>query len=284
LSPASFFRPDKWPRTPQQFFQAAAAIPLTPAEWLDAAQDMRRSPSRMFLDMVENVARSVAGRELEIRSGDSDVTLVLDDVQFNHEPPVVPWIPGTELEVVDEIDIDVHGVRWEAGQIDRLRIRVRNVRLEPGVVATVYARPVELVGEVGQSTLDAWLVSTGPGADVEITLDGEGTATAVPTQWKRWGVRAQVAPVLEGDQVHIDVLRIWVGPFSFRRLRWVPERHTIELPHFDRELTIIGLTVSPGLLQVRGHIPEWREKVHIDQVIRAAGVVGNHVIFDRDPA
>ena len=282
MSPASFFRPDKWPRTPAQFFEAAASIPLTPGEWLDAAEEVRRSPSRMFLDMVQSVARSLAGRELEIRTGDSDVTLVLDDVTYDHDPPVVPWIPGNELEVVDEIDIRASTIRWEAGQIDTLRIGVRNVTLDPGVVATVYARPVELEGEIGQATFDEWLRSSG--AAFDIVLDGEGTATAHPHDWRRWGVRAQVAPVLEGDRIHVDVLRIWIGPFSFRRLRWVPERHTIDLPTFDRGLAVIGLSVSPGVLRVRGHIPEWRERVHIDQVVRAAGVVGNHVIFDRDPA
>jgi len=281
VSPASFFRPDKWPRTPAQFFEAAASIPLTPGEWLDAAEEVRRSPSRMFLDMVQSVARSLAGRELEIRTGDSDVTLVLDDVTYDHDPPVVPWILGTELEVVDAIDITTSAVRWEAGQIDRLRIGVRNVTLDPGVVATVYARPVELEGEIGQTTFDEWLRSAGVAFD--IVLDGEGTATAHPHDWRRWGVRAQVAPVLEGDQIHVDVLRIWIGPFSFRQLRWVPERHTIDLPTFDRGLTVIGLSLSPGAVRVRGHIPEWREELHVDQILRAAGAVGNHVIFDRDP-
>ncbi len=76
----------------------------------------------------------------------------------------------------------------------------------------------------------------------------------------------------------------WVlskGAFAKPR---TPERHTIDLPTFDRGLTVIGLSISPGVVRVRGHIPEWREKVHVDQVLRAAGVVGNHVIFDRDPA
>lgn len=282
MSPASFFRPDKWPRTPAQFLEAAASIPLTPGEWWEAAEEVRRSPSRMFLDLVHSVALSLRGREVEIRTGESDVTFVLDEVTYDHDPPLVPWIPGNPMEVVDEIDITTSTVRWSAGQIDKLRVIVRNVTLDPGVVATVYARPVELEGEIGQATFDEWLRS----ADVpfDIVLDGEGTATAHPHDWRRWGVKAQVAPVLEGDQLHVDVLRIWIGPFSFRRLRWVPERHTIDLPAFDRELHIIGLSVHPGAVRARGHIPVWRERVQFEQVLRAAGAVGNHVIFDRDLA
>ena len=136
MSPASFFRPDKWPRTPAQFLEAAASIPLTPGEWWEAAEEVRRSPSRMFLDLVHSVALSLRGREVEIRTGESDVTFVLDEVTYDHDPPLVPWIPGNPMEVVDEIDITTSTVRWSAGQIDKLRVIVRNVTLDPGVVAT----------------------------------------------------------------------------------------------------------------------------------------------------
>ena len=61
MSPASFFRPDKWPRTPAQFLEAAASIPFTPGEWWEAAEEVRRSPSRMFLDLVHSVALQPAG-------------------------------------------------------------------------------------------------------------------------------------------------------------------------------------------------------------------------------
>ena len=77
---------------------AAASIPLTPAEWREAAEEVRRSPSRMFLDLVHSVALSLKGREVEVRTGDSDVTFVLDDVRYDHEPPLalLPGLAGVD--------------------------------------------------------------------------------------------------------------------------------------------------------------------------------------------
>jgi hypothetical protein len=275
-----FFRPDKWPRTPEQWIDAATSFPVTPREWLAVADDLRRSPTRMFLDVIRGVAQNLKGREIEIRSGDSDVVLVLDAVRADHDPsPLGPVRAGLDVEVIDELDIDVRDVRWDAGSIDRLRIEVRNVVLEPGVpAATVVAKPIELIAEIDQPTFDRWLARAAD--DLLVSLDAVGRATVRPVKWQRW-VAAEVRPRLDGAQIHVDVERIKVGPFRFRRLPRVPERHTIDLPEFDRDLRVTDIEVAPGLLRVRGHIPEWREAIQLEHLIRAAGTVGQHVVFNR---
>ena len=275
-----FLRPDKWPRTPEQWLDAATSFPVTPREWLAVAEDLRRSPTRMFLDVIRGVAQKLKGREIEIRSGDSDVVLVLDDVRVAHDPaPLGPVTAGLDVEVIDELDISTRDVRWDAGSIDRLRIEVRNVLLEPGVAAaTVAARPIDLIAEIEQPTFDAWLETAAD--DLEVTLDDVGRATVRPKRWRRW-VSAVVRPHLDGDQVHVDVEHVQVGPFRFRRLPRVPERHTIDLPAFDRDLRITSIEVTPGLLRARGHIPEWREPLHLEHLIKAAGTASRHVVLNR---
>ena len=279
MSLSWIFRPDKWPRTPEQWLDAASSFPVTPSQWLRAADDLRRSPTRMFLDVVRSLGDTLSGRELEIRSGDSDVTLVFEGVRAAHEPrPLGPVRARLDVEVIDELDIDTRDVRWDEGRIDRLRIAVRNLRLEPGAVADAVARPVDLTAEIEQETLDWWLERTG--ADVEVELDAVGTASARPQRWRKW-VRATVRPELVGDELHVHVERAWVGRFGFAKLPRVPSVHVIPLPEFDRDLHVTSIDVRPGLVRVHGRIPEWREPLYLDQVMRAAGTVGSHVVFNR---
>ncbi len=277
----NWFRPDKWPRTPDQWIEAAASIPVTPREWLQAANDLRRSPTRIFLDLIRGVAENVKGREVEIRSGQSDVTLVIDDVRVAHDPALLGPMRATgDVEVIDELDITTRDVRWDAGSIDRLRIEVRNVVLEPGVpMATVVASPIDLIAEIDQETFDHWL---GRNVDVLVVeLDDVGRATVRPIRWPRW-VSAVVRPRLDGPQIHVEVEHVKLGPFRFRRLPRVPERHTIDLPEFDRDLRLTEIELMPGLLRVRAHIPRWREALRLEHMIRAAGTVGQHVVFNRE--
>ena len=173
--------------------------------------------------------------------------------------------PRQPLEVVDEIDITTSTVRWSAGQIDKLRVVVRNVTLDPGVVATVYARPVELEGEIGQATFGAWLRSAGVAFD--IVLDGEGTATAHP----RLAALGREGAGGAGAGGATSSTSTSCASGSARSASVAsggsPSATPSTSPPSTASCTSSACPCTPAP-SACGHIPVWRERVQFEQVLR----------------
>ena len=262
------------------WFLSPGRWPVTPAQWLEAADTLARLPTRRVVELVEAVASQLVGREVEIRSRDRSVTVNLDRIHFDHPEPSAELravFPGRDVEAIALIDIATSDVRWDDRCVDRLEISVHDVRLEPGVIARLTAGPVELVAEADQPTVDEWAASVEGGIRVRLTGDGEGTVRLRP------GVSARVHPELavEERRIRFHVRRVWLLGIPIPGLHRRVRPREVDLPDLPRDLQITGIEPRPGTLRVRAVIHSMREPIAIDQLVRAASTVGSHVVLNR---
>lgn len=259
-----FLRPERWP--------------ITPGDWLRAADDLVRSPTRVLIDLFDAVTGPMVGKELELRSADGAVRLHLEAVAAAHSSPPVAMgalRPGFDLEGLESVEVTARDVELEHGRIDRLTVDARDVHLEGGLVTHLVAGPIALEGELDQTTLDEWLADHG--APVSVELDGTDRATVRRSRW----VRGEVSADLDGDEVTVSVHRIRVAgiPVPFGS-RWVkPQAFTI--PPLPRDLRVTRVTSEPGILRIRASVDRFEEPLQLERVLRAAQTVGSRVVLDR---
>ncbi len=259
-----FLRPDKWP--------------ITPLDWLKVVDDLARAPTRVLLETFASVADALVGKEVELRSATGTITVDVDSIVGTHSAPPVALgalRPGLDLEGLEEVDIQVHDVRWDGGRIDRLTVQASNVHLEGGVVAKLVAGPVGLSGEVDQTTLDGWL--EGHEVPFRVTLDGTDRATV--DQGGR--LSAVVSAELDGNEVAFPIQQLrWAGiPLPFAH-RFVPERRAT-VPPLPRGLRLTSLSSAPGVLRATAAVDDFREPLLVESVLRAASTVSQHVVLNR---
>jgi hypothetical protein len=259
-----FLRPDRWP--------------LTPGDWLRAVDDLARAPTRVLVETLASVADALVGKEVELAAATGGVTVVVESVVGTHSAPPIAlgaWRPGLDLEGFERVDIELTDVRWDSGRIDRLHLEVHKVNLEGGVVSKVAAGPVNLLGEVGQATVDELLERYD--APVRVTLDDTDRASVHRGRW----VSAVVSAELDGDVVRFPVHEVrFAGirvPFATRFI----ETQTLDVPPLPHGLRATGLSLRPGKVEGTAVLDDFREPLQLESVLRAASTVGSHVVVNR---
>lgn len=275
------FRPDQWPRTPQDWIDRASRWPTTPRQWLTLVDELSRSPTRVLVDLIESLSAGFVGRTVELTTDSDTVILELVDVACSHEhPPVAMGAlrPTMDLEGIETVAITAADVAWSRGRIDDLYLEAHDVRLEGGIVTKLRAAPVVVEGRIGQETVDEWVAASELGVErIELWRSG-----MVRVQLRSWLV-AEVEVELDDDEVVFTprLLRAWgfAVPYAHRRLGV----HRVAVPRLLKGLRVTDLEATPDELVARGRIDRLREPIWLDQLIRAASTVGAVVVVNLRP-
>ena len=279
------FRPEQWPRTPQDWIDRASRWPTTPRQWLTLVDELSRSPTRVLVDLVDSISAGLVGRTIELDTATETITLELVAVDCSHDnPPVAMGAlrPGLDIEGIETVVVTATDVVWDHGRLDQVRAEAHDVRLETGIVSRVRASPVEMEARIGQATLDEWTERARAATDLDIhrmELWEPGTVRV----WLRSWLVAEVGVVLEGDEVVLPVQRVQAGgvtiPFADRQLG--ERRATI--PPLAQGLRITSLEVTADEVVALGTVDEVQEPIWLDQVIRAASSVSTQVVLNLRP-
>jgi hypothetical protein len=281
------FRPDQWPRTPQDWLQRASAWPTTPRQWLTVVDEISRSPTRVLVDLVESVSAGLVGRTVTIETANDTIELELVDVACSHDnPPIAMGAlrPGRDIEGIESVVVRATDVRWDRGRLDHLRVEAHHVRLETGIVARMRSAPVEMEGRLGQSGVDDWVERMRRDTDADVMAIELFAPGVVRVRLRSW-LEAEVAVRLAEDEAEVilEATRVQVRgvgiPFVHTR---IPSRH-IPVPPLAHGLRLTDLEVTDMEIIAHGRIDEVREPVWLDQVIRAASTVGSEAVLRLRP-
>jgi hypothetical protein len=256
-------------------------LPLTPADWINTADHLSRSPTRLLVDLIEGVAAQVADEDLHIVTSGTDVALRLADLRIDHPDPR-PFLGSLDpsRQAIDLVELDVSDVRWTDDQgrhrrIDRVDVAVRRAWVDPGRRLTLVCGPIDAVAVLHPDTVDEWVAHSE--LDYDLHLGGPGLVEARPRGGGWWNARVQ--PVVDGQIIRFPVTR--VGAFGFEvpvPPRWQGER-SAELPHLARGAYITAVDLDADALRVHVRIDELREPIALEHLQRALVRAGSHLVL-----
>ncbi|MEL7208380.1 MAG: hypothetical protein AAGK32_09150 [Actinomycetota bacterium] len=279
------FRPDQWPRTPQDWIERASRWPTTPRQWLAVVDELSRAPTRVLVDLIESLSAGLVGRSLRIETEHDTISLRLVDVVCSHDNPPVAMgalSPGLDIEAIERVVATATDVRWDRGSLDDLVVEAHDLRLEPGVATRLVAAPVYLEGRIGQSTVDEWVERLNESTDAGLVGVELGEPDTVAVRLRPWLV-ADVAVRVEDREIVLPVrrLRAWgvTIPFAHRR---IPDRR-VPVPDLAQGLRLTDIEIREDEVVAYGTIDRIREPIWMDQLVRAASSVGSSAVLRMQP-
>ncbi|CAN5866385.1 LmeA family phospholipid-binding protein [soil metagenome] len=224
------------------------------AVWSSAAAlpPISTGAAAAYRTLFMTVRRLTVGRRLTVRLDDGDLTMLVADVESRLD------VRRLAVGQLDDVTIAAVDIGWDAGvyeqAFDRATVVARNVHLRPGAPPVVVAAPVELSLDIPTAALDDLFLLASPRLAGEIGTDGVARV--------RWASRPLMGH-LEVD-AQLDGSALFVKPriLSFGRRRWVlPVRtpaYRVRLPRLPHGLQLTEVEFEPGVMRVRGTLPEWR--------------------------
>jgi hypothetical protein len=239
------------PKPALQAFEA-----LRKAPWVPGPDNWAIGPAGVIQSVAAAARNQLVDRPTTFRLGDSEIRMVLTELVVDPDPL------GAAIGQFDDLRLAARDAEIDGARIDGLRIVARNVHLRPSPQVMLVAAPVELEATIDQRNLDGWFGDVSPPVHVQIDDDAVARVRLV----SRPGLgHLEVDPQIQGD-----VLRL--APRSLvargRRLDLVSRLPplTVSLPRLPRGLRIVGLTVGPHEVRVRGVIDQWREPLSVSQL------------------
>jgi hypothetical protein len=231
------------------------------------------APAALAQRAVEVAGDRLAGRELELRFGDSRVHLVPTSIGLARASL------GVVIGQLGDLELEARDVRWEGGRAATLRIEAGNVHIQPGTVATLVAAPIRATARFDQATVEEVVARRTTWVAVELTADG--TLRASLARWRRWG-RVDLVPEVEGRFLVLRPVAAEVGG----RRRAVPAGRRlpglrVELPESLVAGHVEEVGVEDGHLVVRAVLDEWREPLapgQLDQLVRRIETLSGAVL------
>lgn len=258
---------------------------MTPRQWIAVVDDISRSPTMVLVDVVESVSAGLVGRTLTIETADDTIDLELVSVTCSHDnPPVAMGAlrPGRDIEGIESVVVTASDVAWSRGRLDHLEVEAHHVRLETGIVARLTSAPVEMVGRVGQATVDAWVDQLRADTGAPVQRVELFAADALRVHLRSW-LTAEVGVELVDDEIGFPVRRLRAHgitvPFVHRRL----STRRVTVPPLAQGLRVTSITVTEDAIEATGRIERVREPVWLDQVFRAASTVGTQAVLRLRP-
>src|SRR4051812_25746440 len=194
------------------------------------------APPFMLQAILDGARSRLRGRDLAIRSGDGELRLHLDDLQFDLASiPLAVGQLGTITVDARDVSWGPVGVEKPAGRLDTLHVEFANVHIRPGFTPMLVSAPMRLHATIGQAALDGFLEGVAGKVRVEL---GDKQATAVRPGRESWG-NAAVEPRVEAGKVRLVATAISVRSRALRA------------PGSGVPSVLIDLPQLPGGMQVR---------------------------------
>lgn len=205
-----------------------------------------------YRTLFATLQQLLVGKELTVRIGDHDVTLMVVELESELDPQ------GLAVGQLGEVRVAASDIRWGDNRLQSAVAVLRNVHIRPGVPPMVVAAPVELTTELPKDIFDGVLAQAAPQLRSESGEDG--------TARLRWARQ----PAWGGLEVDADVVcttsgsTLWLRPRAVvtGQRRWkLPGRtpaYQVPLPELPHGLMITEVELAPDSLHLAGLLPEWR--------------------------
>ncbi len=232
------------------------------------------SPAATLKDLLALVESRLAGERVELVVGDRSVTLTFGELRGRAVPL------GPSVGQFGDIEVVAHDVRWDGGRLQRLRLRLRNVHLQPGDPAQLVAAPVDVEATLGQDDLAELLAAHTDRVHVDVA-DG---VLAVRLTGREQVGRLEASVEARGNHLVVVPRCAVVGGAARLPLpgRFLPDLH-LSTTEVVPDLQLGEASVEGATIVARGWIPERRVAVDarlLDQVRRRLrGFAGSRLVL-----
>jgi hypothetical protein len=208
------------------------------------------APYLLGKELIDQAASRLVDRPLTIRTGDTDISLVLRVLQFE-QPPIGLMIGQLGNVVLEAEDVTIAGFH-----ISHLRLDVRNLHVQTRVpTPAVVAAPIKVRAVIDQRVI-AEVVATRTDR-VWIDLRADGVARASLAGRRGWG-HVDLVPRMDGRTLVLDPSNVAVRRRESASVarRLPPLR--VALSSSFPEAHVTDVAIESGCVVVSGVYEEWR--------------------------
>ena len=219
-------------------------------QWVDATSAWASAtPERLLAELIDGLLARYAGRRLTMSLHGHDVSGVLDALRVSG--------PSTEQRA----HAVVSDVEWRGHHLEEVVVRARQLRISPGLTATLTAQPVEIEGRAQLTDALAWLATNDTGWTVDLDDDSELRAVHRDRPFRVGGTGAVVDGKLE-----VEVTAVGYGDKGVRLPRWVRIVRQIELPHLPTGMRLLDAHRIGDQVSFRVLVDDVKLDVDLDRV------------------
>jgi hypothetical protein len=221
-------------------------------QWVDATSAWASAPptaERLLGDMIDGLLARFAGRRLTVSVRGDDASGVLDALRVSG--------PATDQRahaVLSDVD-------WRGHHLDEVVVRARQLRISPGLTATLTAEPVEIEGRAQLTDALAWLATNDTGWTVDLDGGGELRALHRDRPFRVGGTGA----VADG-KLEVEVSAVGYGDKGVRLPRWVRIVREIELPPLPPGMRLVDAHRIGDQVSFRVLVDEVKLDIDLERV------------------
>jgi hypothetical protein len=249
-------RPPDPPRGPQAR-SVRRFDPFRPLDTLNslwsatAMMPVNSGAAAAYRTVFMTMRRLVVGRRLTVGLDDGDLTMTVTNVDSRLD------VRGLSVGQLNDVTLVASNIHWRTSTFDHATVVLHNVHVKPGGPPVLVAAPVELTLEVPAAALDDLFGWFAPRLRGEVGPDGVAR------------LRFARRPALGHVEVHarLDGSTLWLEPrrVAIGSSRWrLPGRtpaYPVQLPELAHGLRLTGVEFEPGVVRLRGTVPQWRTEL-----------------------
>jgi hypothetical protein len=221
-------------------------------QWVDATSAWASSPptpERLLADMIDGLLARYAGRRLTVTVHGNDVSGVLDALR----------VSGASTE--QRAHAVLSDVEWRGHHLEEVVVRARQLRVSPGLTATLTAQPVEIEGRARLTDALAWLATNETGWAVD--LDEAGGLRAVH---RGRPIRVGGTGAVNDGKLEVEVTAVGYGDNGFRLPRWVRIVREFDLPPLPAGMRLLDAHRIGDQVSFRVLVDDVKLDIDLDRV------------------
>jgi hypothetical protein len=221
-------------------------------QWVEATSlwaSAPPTPERLLGDMIDGLLARFAGRRLTVTVHGNEVSGVLDALRVSG--------PSTDQRAHAVLS----DVEWRGHHLEEVVVRARQLRISPGLTATLTAHPVEIEGRGQLADALAWLATNDAGWTVDLDDAGKLRAVHRDRPFRVGGTGA----VADG-KLEVEVSGVGYGDKGVRLPRWVRIVREIELPPLPPGMRLLDAHRIGDQVSFRVLVDEVKLDIDLDRV------------------
>lgn len=220
-----------------------------------------------YRTLFMTMRRLVVGRRLTVGLDDGDLMMTVTKLDSRLD------VRGLSVGQLNDVTLTARNIHWGASTFDHGTVVLHNVHMKPTSPPVLVAAPVELTLEVPAGALDDLFRSAAPRLRGEIGADG--VARLRFARRPRLG-HLEVEARLVGSALWLVPRKLAVGRSRLGLPAATPP-YRVQLPELAPGLQLTGLELTPGVVRLRGTLPEWRTELprkRLEDIIAQLSVTG----------
>ncbi|MGD9619513.1 MAG: hypothetical protein AB7G47_04390 [Mycolicibacterium sp.] len=220
-----------------------------------------------YRTLFMTMRRLVVGRRLTVRLDDGDLTMTVTKFDSRLD------VRGLSVGQLNDVTLTARNIRWGASSFDYGTAVLHNVHMKPTSPPVLVAAPVELTLEVPTEALDDLFRFAAPRLRGEIGPDGVARLRIARSPGLGY---LEVEAGVDGSVLRLAPRTLVIGR-SRVRLPAATPAYRVQFPELAPGLQLTDLEFTPGVVRLRGTLPEWRTELprkRLEDIIAQLSVTG----------